>query len=224
MTRDLKKGSGWQRIVFDFNPGEGTKVFGIILSSIQGSMYGEPSINEIKDFRIEKVFDNPIVIRNNVETETPGIRPLLKFKRVNPTRYEIEVQNSTVPFDLLFGQSFSSGWKAYLSEGSVNGEVIAEYLKVNSLEIAPDNIFFKYSYLFKPGSEQIPENKHFLANGYSNSWKIEKTGNFKVVILYEPQRYFYYLLSLSIFLISMGILFGLFQLIRKYGKNKNNQK
>lgn len=224
LARDLKKDSGWQKLVFDFNPSEGTKVFGIVFSSIQGSMYGEPSINEIKDFRIEKVFDNPIVIRNKIGIETSETRPLLKFKRINPTRYEIEVQNSTAPFNLIFGQSFSSGWKAYLTDGNVNGDIVAKYSRVNSFEIEPSNVFFKYPYLFRPSNEKIPEDKHFLANGYSNGWKIEKTGNFKVIILYEPQRYFYNLLSLSLFLISMGIIFGLFQLIRRYGKNKSNQK
>lgn len=65
---------------------------------------------------------------------------------------------------------------------------------------------------------KLAENNHFESNGYANAWEINKKGNYKILIQYEPQTVFYY--GLIITLIS---LFGyiIVYLIINEKNNKN---
>jgi hypothetical protein len=58
-----------------------------------------------------------------------------------------------------------------------------------------DPEYMVFSELFSSGWEayydngqKIPEDKHFLANGYANAWIIDKPGSYSVTIKYKPQE------------------------------------
>ena len=51
--------------------------------------------------------------------------------------------------------------------------------------------------------------KHYLLNGFANSWEIEKTGNYQLIIEYKTQKLLYLLYLISIFSMILMIIQGL---------------
>ena len=141
-------------------------------------------------------------------------RPLIIFKRVNPTKYIVNVENATKPFFLVFSESYNPGWKIYATNGNTAiGKVIAKYPDVNVEEAK--NSWYKFTpqdvvYLLKKPA--INETYHFKANGYANAWyinpeKINKdgNGNFTLTIYFRPQSYFYFGLFISMVTLILSI-------------------
>jgi len=60
--------------------------------------------------------------------------------------------------------------------------------------------------------QQIAEECHFMANGYANSWFINKTGTFTVVLEFWPQKLFYVSAAISITTLVLCVMY--------FGKNK----
>lgn len=59
--------------------------------------------------------------------------------------------------------------------------------------------------------EEIPEEKHFLVNGYVNGWLISKKGSYRVVLEYFPQKVVY----MGAFISLVSFLFGTLIYFRK---------
>jgi hypothetical protein len=120
---------------------------------------------------------------------------IIYFKKINPTKYTIEV-NATSPFFLILSENYNKQWKAYISDRAV----FEKYDQLNITEAKPEFRFDMrdISYLLYPPSF---DNSHFLANGYANGWHINKTGNYSITLYFLPQSYFY--LGLLISLISL---------------------
>lgn len=83
--------------------------------------------------------------------------------KINPTQYLIEV-NSSEPFVLVFSEPYNPQWKIY--DGSI-------------------------SWIETLWTKPIEDDKHFIVNGYSNGWFINKTGEFEFSLYYFPQTYVY---------------------------------
>ena len=135
---------------------------------------------------------------DQIESDNP---PIITFKEVNPTKYEVKVENATTPFFMVFNENYDPQWKAYIeSNGADFGRVIANYPNTKVKE-AGNEIKFTVediSYLF---SRPIDEQYHFMVNGYANAWYIDpqqmSNGDqqFTVTLYYLPQSYFYLGLS-----------------------------
>lgn len=154
--------------------------------------------------------------------------PVIEFKKINPTKYRIRVHNATEDFPLVFSESFHKGWKAYLVEGgrlkvksqdeilrqAQNDDFVSKIIKGtiqnNNL---PDGGFYETW-----GKAPIPDDYHWVANGYANSWWIDlsqvckvESGksksrcvqnpdgsiDFELVLEFWPQRLFYIGLFIS---------------------------
>lgn len=105
---------------------------------------------------------------------TPNPSDGMAFKQINPTQYDANVTSTNNNgLVLVFADSFSDGWKAYIN------------------------------------NEEVPEEQHFISNGYANAWYINKTGNYNVKIEYAPQKLYYlgFAVSFSTYLILLIILF-----------------
>lgn len=69
-----------------------------------------------------------------------------------------------------------------------------------------------FSELFNPGwkiyegqgKEPLADAKHYFVNGYANAWKVEKTGDYNLIVEYWPQR----VLSLGYILSGLFVLLG----------------
>jgi hypothetical protein len=116
-----------------------------------------------------------IQIRSNdleakLEKESSSAQ-IIKYQRVDPTNYVAHI-NATGPFFLVFSESYSDGWKAY-----IDGEEVTE---------------------------------HIMVNGYANGWYINKTGEYAVDIVYEPQKIFLVGVLISVVLMIMSIIYLLY--------------
>jgi hypothetical protein len=145
---------------------------------------------------------------------SPDIRtPIIEFKKINPTKYRIRVHNATEDFPLIFSESYHDGWKAYVvnSKSKIQNSKIEFISKVikgttqnNNL---PDGGFYETW-----GKVHIPDDYHWVANGYANSWWISLDGikknggyvqnhdgsiDFELVLEFWPQRLFYVGLFIS---------------------------
>jgi|GEM_PF-5989225 len=131
--------------------------------------------------------------------------PIITFRKINPTRYEVKVKNATSLFFLVFSESYHPKWKVYIEtnnkQNNEKWEIITEYLKLHVKEARHD--WYKFTprdikYLFK---KPLPEKYHLLVNGYANAWYIDpqKIGNsnFTITLYFWPQSLFYLGLFIS---------------------------
>lgn len=119
----------------------------------------------------------------------------ITFQRINPTKYEVKVENATKPFFLVFSESYHPKWKAYVEKDHIkfNG-IIAEYNNPivkeakHEMSFTPNDVF----YVFK---KPINEDLHFIVNGYANAWYIDPKDvgkdNFTITLYFWPQSLFY---------------------------------
>jgi len=139
--------------------------------------------------------------------EANNVPPKISFKKINPTKYLVRVENASQPFFLVFSESYHPGWKAYVRSGvgsrESGDEIVAEYPKLGVKEARHEISFTRgdVSYLFK---KPVSKNNHFLVNGYANAWyidpaKVDKDGDgeFTVTLYFRPQSYFYLGLMIS---------------------------
>jgi len=140
--------------------------------------------------------------------------PTITFRKINPTRYEVKVENAASPFFLVFSESYHPKWKAYVKTenenwetrsgkretGDEKWEIIAEYPKVHVKEAKHEMTFTPEDvvYLFK---KPLPEKYHLLVNGYANAWFIDPNEigkqNFTITLYFWPQSLFYLGLFIS---------------------------
>ncbi len=151
---------------------------------------------------------------SKLENMKENSRPLIIFKRINPTKYIVNVENATKPFFLVFSESYSPGWKIYsTNKNTALGKVIAKYPDVNVEEAK--NSWYKFTpqdvaYLLRKPA--VNETYHFEANGYANAWYInpeeinkDGSGNFTLTIYFRPQSYFYLGLFISMITLILSI-------------------
>ncbi|MGC9203235.1 MAG: alpha-(1-_3)-arabinofuranosyltransferase domain-containing protein, partial [Thermoproteota archaeon] len=153
------------------------------------------SFNSNKPFPVFIVYNNGCKLGHCESNDI--YRPVIFFKKVNPTKYVVYV-NATKPLFLVLSESYNPQWRVFVEDNSVDFNRIAEYSRVNekeldySYEFTPQDIV----YLFRKPS--LNETYHFVANGYANAWyidpkKIDKNsdGEFTITIYFWPQSLFY---------------------------------
>lgn len=140
--------------------------------------------------------------------------PHIFFQKINPTKYKIKIENAEEPFYLTFSESFNPGWQTYINTDTMQCNPIATYENVNVTECNPESKLFEVRDITRIFSDPIPEENHFMANGYANAWYIDPqqlgTGeNFTVTLYFKPQSYFYIGLIISglTFILCVGFLF-----------------
>ncbi|MEW6188819.1 MAG: hypothetical protein AB1466_01720, partial [Actinomycetota bacterium] len=155
-----------------------------------------------KDTPVERAY---IVLRKGKPAANPP--PMIAFKKINPTKYVVSVENASQPFFLVFSESYHPQWKAYVKSGvgsrEMGDEIVAEYPKLGVREARHEMSFIPgdISYLF---AKPISDDNHFLVNGYANAWYIDPTkvdkdgdGKFAITLYFWPQSLFYLGLMIS---------------------------
>jgi hypothetical protein len=101
--------------------------------------------------------------------------------------------------------SLSMGWFSSSSTGSVSltyekADPTKYIVHINASK--PFFLVFSESYhkdwVAYVNGEQLPNDQHFMANGYANAWYINKTGSYEIVLEFWPQRLFYIGATISI--------------------------
>lgn len=68
---------------------------------------------EVRNVKVYKVFDTFPFISQAVKHNTESV-PGITFTKVNPARYDVSITNATEPYNLVFSETFNSGWKLLL--------------------------------------------------------------------------------------------------------------
>jgi len=127
---------------------------------------------EIESFSLYSLRDSPL------DAGTPA--PSVVFKKIDPTRYKVHVENASAPFFLVFSSTYDKDW-------------VAHFRDLNSLQTF--------------SSERVPDEYHFMANGYANAWYINKTGTYTITLEFWPQKLFYIGSTISITTLTICVLY-----------------
>jgi len=125
-----------------------------------------------------------------------SIRPHIYFQKINPTKYKIKIENASEPFYLTFSVAFDPTWKAYINTDKIQCIAITTDQNINVTECQQEHKFIELTDLTRILGESIPEDKHYVVNGYANGWFIDPqelgTGeNFVLTLYFKPQSYLY---------------------------------
>lgn len=180
----------WNRFNYIYNPTKGTRIPVIQFSPFSYEMEGTSV--KLRNFNIVKSYTPSLFLSARV-SEQKRNNPKISFERIDPTKYIVKVEGATEPFLLNFKETFNRGWKASYAD--------------SKLHTSPLKSFFDTVILDKSGST-VSEKNHFEINGYGNSWIMQKTGSYDVIVEYYPQRFFYYGIAVSIItlFLSLGVL------------------
>jgi hypothetical protein len=96
--------------------------------------------------------------------QSPTHGYMSKYEKISPTKHVVEIRNATHPYMLAFAESYDPLWTAY-SEPSVQ----------NNVQSSSKNSNFKIN--------SIP------LYGVINGFYVNKTGNYKLIIEYESQKW-----------------------------------
>lgn len=180
--------------------------------------YSAPELSQIqlRNISLEEIIQPKMVLRKN-NFKKFFSPPEIIFKKINPTKYLVDINNAADPYLLVFSESFHSGWKAYISkqDGKDQGKkAIAEYFGGSIKEKPSDNSFIDRKSLETFRLKPLSENSHIIINGYANSWYIQPQdvnykSNYRIIIEYWPQKLFYFgmIFSCAIVLFSLIIIF-----------------
>jgi hypothetical protein len=194
---------------------------------LENTNFGDFEYLSVKPVLVPKV-----VLRSTNELADSRINelrnlPRITFVKVNPTKYKIKVEGAKEPYMLVFSESFHSGWRLYMDNmkrermtlmgvlGKVAreitglflddkgyGEDVASYFDGEIKEGTHRMTFLEPATFETWGKKSIVEDRHFLVNGYANSWYItpEDVGgkeNYELIVEFWPQRLFYIELFVS---------------------------
>jgi hypothetical protein len=136
------------------------------------------------DFQIGKT----VLAENGTDTSPPErartanfrSNVTVEFTRDDPTKLSVRA-HSDGPFILVFSEIFDRKWSAFIGDPG---------------------------WALAPFSASIAENNHFVANGFSNAWLIEKSGDFTLTLYYLTQSVVYYgwTVSLAAVIICLALL------------------
>jgi len=76
---------------------------------------------------------------------------------------------------------------------------------------------FHESWIALVNGERVPDQYHFVANGYANAWYINKTGSYTITLEFWPQKLFYIGSAISL----TAVVLCLTYLTYDYAKNKS---
>ncbi len=105
--------TSWKNYQFSFRPKEYTQAAG--LAFIGDQSQGGQTENLYDNIKIERVFNRPLVLRLALGNSLPAI-PEVKYQKVAPTRYRVELKGVRGPFLLVLSQAFDQNWLASLSK------------------------------------------------------------------------------------------------------------
>lgn len=106
-----------------FNPQRKSKMAGV------GFIDQPNSVNTIRSLKIERVFNNPILLSKKIQKNS-AVNPEIVYREINQGKYEIEVKDAKNPYFLVFTDAFNSRWKIS-TEGrhiNVNGYANGWYI------------------------------------------------------------------------------------------------
>jgi hypothetical protein len=176
----LESFSSWRYFETVFAAGPGTQTAFLFFK------FETPgSATQIRRVSINQVFDIAFTVKNQTyqEGETKA-GPTLTFRQESPSKYRIFIKDGIWPKAVVLRQGFNKNWKLYKSSG--NTRFLPRQLE---------------TFFLRP----LPEEYHFLANGFANGWELwGMAGAGELVIEYQTERHHF----LGKLVLAAGLLFG----------------
>ncbi len=157
----------------------------------------------LKDFRANDELRNAFLYTESGLTRSSYKNiPQITFTKINPTKYIINVSNAKEPYLLVFSEAFNPDWELFYTNNKYkNIEIINRYFNNEIRETKHNNIFFDKETLQTLPMKSLADEKHFLVNGYANSWYIApsdtKNSSYTLILEMTSQRLFYLGLFIS---------------------------
>lgn len=148
-------------------------------------------------------------------TQLANHTPTITYKRINPTKYRLDVFDATEPYALVFSDAFNKDWKLYVRKKDREPLPVREtYLDGSIGESFHENIFYDAKTFETLKMSSIPEKQHFIANKYANAWYIRpqdsnKASQYTVIVEMVQQQYFYYGLGISVISLVAFFVYGI---------------
>lgn len=118
----------------------------------------------------------------------------LKFEKVNPTKYEVLVENQSEPFLLVFSETFDPRWVLVADDSISVFEGPEADSSLGGVEEAGAVDRFQLEDLVPPTESNLVI-AHFVANGYANGWVVDprgaSSGQLQLTLVFAPQAYVY---------------------------------
>lgn len=223
--------------------------FEMFFKSSSGATRGDLhlSVSNVENLKVEWVYQPEIILKsingiNELMTYKEQL-PKITFVKINPTKYRVLVEGAKEPYTLIFSESFHKDWKAYvnlqpsglisplpLSEQlPLKENIVTSYFNGEIKEGEHQNIFLNKATFETWGKKAIPEERHYLVNGYANSWYLtpEDAGgreDYELIIEFKPQRFFYIGLAVSGLTFLTCLVFLFYDVIRNARRNRKRRK
>lgn len=189
-------------------PTNGTKILNHEVTTSNGVEYlhiyfyavekGMPTVQSVD---ITRIVRPNLVLRKNYSISVNAEVPSLRFVKINPTKYIVELDSNTPigEFALVFNQTYSPHWKLYGGTGVREQNLLSgfETLKLDS----------------------ISNDRHYKSNYFSNAWLVNPDDLKDIdylIIEFTSQRTFYISAILSVLTLSSLSIIVLFDYISKF--------
>lgn len=137
----------------------------------------------------------------------------MSFRKINPTKYKIDIESVKGPFYLIFSESFNPEWYTYISTDMMRCDPIVTYEYMNLTECRDRTKFLELEDLTQMFDIYIPKERHILVNNYTNVWYIDPKElgidkDFSIILYFRPQSYFYlgFIISILTFVGCIGYI------------------
>lgn len=156
---------------------------------------------QVKNLIVKKFQYPQLVFKKNVaEKDKSQLPPLLKFTKINPTKYVLDIKGATSPYTLVFLEAFNGNWKLFDTKSDTNSiragiarffagvgrqivrffikekmqrnTMLAGYVNNGVGEGMSINTFLDSHTFDTWGKNTVLDRMHVLANGYGNAWYI----------------------------------------------------
>ncbi|MFQ5493657.1 MAG: hypothetical protein ACE5DX_05880 [Candidatus Dojkabacteria bacterium] len=205
---NLDPDTNWKNQLITFDPASSSD-FELYLSSYSrlgddNSFYSE--FDKVKVFRIPRNLYSRFMLISNSGRELTAEIPRIKYTVINPTKILIKVKDANEPYYLNFSGSFNGQWSlSELASGIDHSDPVETLLRtINASNLDAD---------------------HFKSDGFSNSWLVDKTGSYTLLLEYKGQTLltaglgFSGLSTIVMVVTAAGIL-----LINRHKKGRNEAK
>jgi|GEM_PF-6361190 hypothetical protein len=202
----LDPGPSWQRFETVFTPKIDSREAEVEFMLLGN---GGRSVALLDNLTVNGIISPSILLKKKRPDDVYGTesRPKITFIRENPTQYKLLVERANAPYTLIFSESFSREWKAFVNIKtplrSEYSKPAASYLNGDIMEVPHTESFFGGGIFNTLGLTAIPDSHHNVVNGYANSWYItpaDASGkeSYEIIIEYTPQKIFYVTILISL--------------------------
>ena len=147
------------------------------------------------------------------ESEKFPKSPKIVYKKINPTKYIVEISSFDKPFFLVQSVGYNSAWVAYKTSNTFQKEAGVFHSFLNTHIFETTNL------------KSLDSDRHILVNGYANGWYIKPddfTNKNKVLIIeMTGQRDAYISMLISLVSFCILIIWGIILFKRYFDVVKN---